>query len=439
MGKEELQLRVDYKEILKFTLDSLFRHKLRFFLTTLGIIFGVAAVVAMLSIGEGAKRDALEQIKLMGTNNIIIKAKTPPESKTGEQQFGVSEGLSLGDASNFEVLSSLVKAVVPRREEFVNRIRYKDSESKGKVISLTPEYLRLLDYQVDKGRFFTEGDDQECRQVCVLGSKVKKDLFAFSNPLGEQIKLDDLWFTVIGVMQEKPFGKSKVEGLEVRNLNEEIYIPLQTAVKKIPRGPSGSFMSFGGFSIRTFQTGTASPLDEITVQVKDSKQVEETASLIRDILKRRHNQIEDFEVVVPEALLRQSQKTQRIFNIVMGCIAGISLLVGGIGIMNIMLATVLERTREIGIRRTVGAKRVYILRQFLAEAGLISLVGCVIGLALGTGLAKGINYYAHWRTIISLGSIILSVGVAFGVGLGFGIYPAKRAAELDPIEALRYE
>jgi putative ABC transport system permease protein len=439
-SKEELKLKVDYKEIFKVSFDSLLRHKLRFFLTTLGIIFGVAAVIAMLSIGEGAKRDALEQIRLMGTNNIIIKAKTPPESKSGEQRSGASEGLTLGDSYNLQNLTSLVKVVVPRREEFVSRIRYKDMESKGKVVSLTPEYLKLLDYKVEKGRFFSEEDNQDCRQVSILGSKIKKDLFAFSNPLGEQIKLDDLWFTVIGVMEEKPFGKSKVEGLETRNLNEEIYIPLQTAIKKFDRGPSSNYMSYGGFAFMISRTaGVVSPLDEITVQVNDSKQVDETASLIKEILKRRHNQVEDFEVVVPEALLRQSQKTQRIFNIVMGCIAGISLLVGGIGIMNIMLATVMERTREIGIRRTVGAKKVYILRQFLVEACFISLIGCVIGLILGTILAKGINYYAHWRTIISFGSIILAVGVALGVGLGFGIYPAKRASELDPIEALRYE
>jgi putative ABC transport system permease protein len=395
----------------------------------------------MLSIGEGAKRDALEQIQLMGTNNILIRATAPPESKESQKESGKSKGLSLKDAENISLYEELVKIVVPQRKERINRIAYKDKEAKAEVTATTPEYLKLLDYKVQYGRFLDENDNEELAQICVLGAKVKKELFAFENPLGKSIKLDNLWFTVIGVMEEKRMGKSKIEGVELKNLNEAIYIPLKTAMKKMKRSAGGFFLDLGNVSISSWGGGVKfyGEIDELAIQVKSSDKIQETANIIKSILERRHNKVQDYEIVIPEALLRQSQKTQRIFNIVMGAIAGISLLVGGIGIMNIMLASVLERTREIGLRRAVGATRVDILRQFLLEALFISFLGCVIGVGLGFSLAKGIAFYAKWRTIISAFSIILAVGVSAAVGLIFGIFPAKKAAQLDPIEALRYE
>ncbi|MCJ7508923.1 MAG: ABC transporter permease [candidate division Zixibacteria bacterium] len=420
-----------FRSTFSLSFDAIQAHKFRSFLTTLGVMFGVAAVIAMLSIGEGAKRDALEQIEMMGTSNIIIKAKKPPKTKTGESQLNLSEGLNLADAENIKHFSSLVENVVPQVSfKNVDDIQYKDRITKGTVIATTPEYKNLMHMKLVNGRFFTAQENEEAKQVCVLGYNMKKELFAFSNAIGKSIKTGvGYYFTVIGVLEYKKVGKSKIEGVEVRDINEEIYIPLEFMLKKIGKYPltNEEGEDFQGV------------LSEIAVQVKKGRDIPEVAGIVQKVLERRHREVEDYKIIIPEALLRQSQRTQRIFNIVMGCIAGISLLVGGIGIMNIMLATVLERTREIGVRRAVGARKLDVMQQFLLEAVAISFVGCVLGVILGFVLAKGINFYAQWRTIISFGSVLLAVGVSAAVGIGFGYYPAKKAATLDPIEALRYE
>lgn len=410
--------------------DAIQTHRFRSFLTTLGVMFGVAAVIAMLSIGEGAKRDALEQIEMMGTSNIIIKAKKPPKTKAGESQLNLSEGLNLKDMENIKDFSSLVENAVPQISVKVDDIQYKDRIAKGVVIGTTPNYKDLMHLKLGSGRFFTNEENDRAGQVCVLGYNVKKELFAFSDPIGKSIKVgSNFYFTVIGVLEYKKMGKSKIEGVEIKDINDEIYIPLEFVLKKIGEIPQTD--EEGG----TFQ----SQVGEIAVQIKRGKNITEVAGIMERILDRRHRGVKDYKIIIPEELLRQSQRTQKIFNIVMGCIAGISLLVGGIGIMNIMLATVLERTREIGVRRAVGARRNDIMQQFLLEAVIISFVGCLLGVILGFVLAKGINFYAHWRTIISFASVFLAVGVSAAVGIGFGYYPAKKAATLDPIEALRYE
>jgi putative ABC transport system permease protein len=411
----------------------------------LGVIIGVAAVVSMLSIGEGAKEEVLEQISILGINNIIVNARIPEETPSDERGLQRSPGLSLADGSNIAEFKDLVSNVVPQRYEPMTSVFNGSQEASVRVVATVPEFIFSSSINVENGRFITASDNAEFRQVCVLGAKAKRQLFAFENPVGRLVKIGDLDFTVIGVMQDKYIGRGKVEGFELKNFNEDIYIPYNTAAKKFDRVEAQRHATFGGGMRFMFmgsegeQKYNTPEIDQLTVSVRELEYVSAVSKLISRILERRHGGVQDYEIVVPESLLRQSQKTQQIFNIVMGAIAGLSLLVGGIGIMNIMLATVLERTREIGVRRAVGARRDDIMRQFLLEATTICLIGCFIGLVLGLLISKGISIYAGWPTIVSFYSIILAIGVSTAVGIGFGLYPARKAANLDVIEALRYE
>ncbi len=439
---------MDYTQVFQISLVSLVAHKLRTFLTMLGVIIGVAAVVSMLSIGEGAKAEVLEQISILGINNIIVNAKIPEESPSEERGLQRSPGLSLADGENIAEFKDLVANVVPQRFEPFTAVFSGGEEARVRIVATNPEFTFSSSINVENGRFITASDNEEFRQVCILGAKAKRQLFAFEDAIGQSIKIGDLDFTVVGVMQDKYIGRGKVEGFELKNLNEDIYIPFSTAAKKFDRVEAERHKSMGGGGGMRFmmmgvedeeQKYNTPEIDQLTITVKDLDYVSAVSKLTGKIMERRHGGVEDYEIVVPESLLRQSQKTQQIFNIVMGAIAGLSLLVGGIGIMNIMLATVLERTREIGVRRAVGAKRDDIMRQFLIEATTICLIGCLIGLILGLLISKGISFYAGWPTIVSFYAIALAIGVSTAVGIGFGIYPARKAANLDVIEALRYE
>ncbi len=431
---------IDKRQLLQMSFESLGAHKLRTFLTMLGVIMGVAAVIAMLSIGEGAKQETLEQISVLGINNIIINAKVPEGAINGDDEgLSRSPGLSLADGENIGAFKELVANVVPQRYEIIPTIRAGSNEAAVRVVATTPDFIYSSSIEVEVGRFITKSDDVHFSQVCVLGAKAKRQLFAFENPIGRTVHIGDLSFIVVGVMADKYIGRGKVEGLELKNFNEDVYIPFSTAVKKLDRTlQHGSYMVVYG-SDDEQQTYNTPEIDQLTVTVSNLDFVPAVAKLVEAILQRRHGGIEDYEIVVPESLLRQSQKTQQIFNVVMGAIAGLSLLVGGIGIMNIMLATVLERTREIGVRRAVGANRNDILSQFLLESVVICLFGCGIGLAVGLTISTAITFYAGWPTIISIYSIVLAVGVSTAVGLIFGIYPAHKAAKLDVIDSLRYE
>ena len=434
---------MDYRRVVQVSLDSLGSHKLRTFLTMLGVIIGVAAVVAMLSIGEGAKEEVLEQISILGINNIIINAVVPEQIRTSDQGLHRSPGLSLADGENIKKFENMVAGVIPQRYEPIPSVFNGSQEASVRVVATIPEFVFSSSIDVEQGRFITDSDNEEFRQVCVLGAKAKRQLFTFEDAIGKSVRIGNMDFTVVGVMQDKYIGRGKVEGFELKNFNEDIYIPLNTAVKKFDRVEAKRQASGRHFFMITKTVTTQNyntpEIDQLTVTVKDLAYVSAVSKLIEKVLQRRHAGVDDYEIVVPESLLRQSQKTQQIFNIVMGAIAGLSLLVGGIGIMNIMLATVLERTREIGVRRAVGAKRDDILRQFLMEAVTICLIGCAIGLAMGLIISRGISFYAGWPTVVSYFSIFLAVSVSTAVGVSFGLYPAYKAANLDVIDALRYE
>ncbi len=430
---------MDYGSVIRVSVASLGTHKLRTSLTMLGVIFGVAAVVSMLSIGEGAKREALAQISILGVNNIIIRVRAASAESGKDESFRRSPGLTVADGENIAHFSDLIENVVPQRFESSTTIRAGSVESPARVVSTVPSFIRSSSIGVERGRFLTDLDNRDGSQVCVLGAKVRRALFAFEDPIGRSVRIGELDFLVVGTMADKYIGRGKVEGFELKNLNEDVYVPFGTALRKIDRGEAQHFAWDGRGRFRREDTAFLPEIDQLTVTVRDMKFVPAATRLVERVMERRHAGVEDYEIVVPESLLRQSQKTQRIFNIVMGAIAGLSLLVGGIGIMNIMLATVLERTREIGVRRAVGATRSDIRRQFLLEAVAICLLGCAAGLVLGLLISRGISLIAGWPTVVAPISIILAVGVSTAVGVIFGVYPANRAAGLDVIDALRYE
>jgi len=411
---------MNLSEIVNVGFSGLVTHKLRTFLTMLGIIFGVGAVISMLSIGEGAKKEALEIINLMGAKNIIIQ-NLEYEEDTLKTIREKSPGLSLKDFIALQEGVPDIRHLSPQKLIKPDFIRSVDGKSNARVIGTDSRYPLTLNLLVDRGRFFDEYDNAQHVNVCVIGHKVKRDLFAFQNPVGKRLKINNQWFEVIGTILKKGKAKGEIEGIEIESISNDIYIPINTALKK--------------FELEKDE----SQLSEIAVTMEDPGYIRDAAVYIDRLLYRLHRSTKDYKIIVPEELLHQTQETQRIFNIAMGFIAGISLMVGGIGIMNIMLASVLERTREIGVRRAVGARQIDIMSQFVAEAVFISLVGGVLGLGAGYGISKGVSLYAHWRTLISVFSIIISFGIAVSVGLIFGIYPAYTASKLNPIEALRYE
>jgi putative ABC transport system permease protein len=420
-------------EAFRSALDNLAAHKLRSALTMLGMIFGVAAVIAMMSIGAGAERQAMATIERLGLRNVLVRAKTFKEDELREIRQK-SLGVSQRDAAAIIEAVPGVEMVAPRIRIDPFKVISPTGKSEGAAVyGVTPNHARLANLSLAEGRFLDPLDESTHAQVCVIGPAVRRDLFGYTPAVGQLVKVDDVWLEVVGVLageaEAGAKGAGPGQGKETAaaaasasgGTSREIYLPLSTADRKFEHAD------------------LASPLDEIVVRLKEGVGGAETSALIRDLLDRLHAGAGDYELVVPEALLAESRRTQRLFNVVMGAIAGISLLVGGIGIMNIMLATVLERTREIGVRRAVGARAKDIRFQFMVESFAISLIGGLTGIVAGLALARGVAAFAGWETIVTSASILLSTGVAMGVGLASGIYPATRAASLDPIEALRYE
>ena len=409
-------------ERLADTARSLAMHKFRSFLSILGIIFGVAAFISMLAVGEGAKREAIEQIELLGTKNIIVRGARLSESAQAEAAETLSPGLTNADAGRLKQSCPFATRVVATRDieaDVLVRRKALDVSVAGTV----PAFLAANNLKMDSGRFLNDLDLIKEHRVCAMGTEAASKIFGHSRlALNKSILINNDWYQVKGVIRSKAAPGKKFAAISHRQVNNQIYIPLTNAM-----------------AVRSSNHRSRDNISEVILSTDNSAAVPKYAAVVRSILDRAHRGVADYELVVPQELLQHVKRSQRIFNIVLGAIAGISLLVGGIGIMNIMLATISERTAEIGIRRAVGACRRDIMNQFLAETLVLTISGGVIGVMFGFVLAKVIAVYADWDTIVSLKNSIISLLVSGAVGVFFGIYPAYKASRMNPIEALRYE
>jgi len=428
-----------FKRTAKLGIKSLWMHKLRSTLTTLGIIFGVSSVIAMLAIGEGASRQAQEQIARLGSRNIIIKTVPPPEDQeVGSQNESMRVyGLTYLDAERFRNSLPNVEVVVPSRR-LAQQVWYRNRKVAIEVIGTVPWYPEISPVQVKSGRFLSSIDMHHKQGVCVIDEKVVKELFVFDDPLGQDVKMASDYYRVVGVVSVADAvsavktidsGAAKGKGQGGANVGN-IYIPLTTVKNRF--GEISLQFGTGGRSIEKVE------LQEVIVKVGSIDEVLSTRDTLETILSRFHKK-NDYQVVVPLELLKQAKETQRLFSIVLGSIATISLLVGGIGIMNIMLATVSERTREIGIRRALGARKRDIILQFLSETLILTFLGGVLGISLGSLVPFLVTRFGQMPTVITGISLVLAFGISGAVCIIFGIYPAYRAANMDPIESLRHE
>ena len=454
-----------YFHDIEIAVESIISNKLKSMLTALGIIFGVAAVIAMLAIGKGAKQEIMEQMKMVGVNNILINpivADKTSSTESGEkQQKKFSRGLNMLDVEAIRATLPSVKRISPEisfnSTAMMNGVKYT-----AKLVGVSNDYFHLYNLPLISGTFFNGYQEENGIQVCIIGANIRAKFFSKVDPIGQYIKFNGIWLKVIGVLQKTTVSLTGFEEKGVNVYNDNIYIPIQTMLlryqnralvnTKMVSEASSSVMMFGGpggggmarvivssSDASTEAETNYNQLDRIVVQVNETEQLNPTTEILSRMMTRRHTGVKDFEITVPELLLKQQQRTKDIFNIVLGAIASISLIVGGIGIMNIMFASVMERIKEIGTRMAIGAKKMDIVVQFLAEAVLISVSGGFIGIFFGVIMAKLIEQIAGIMTIVSFFSIFISFGVSAAVGVIFGYSPAKRASEKDPIESLRYE
>lgn len=450
--------------IIAMGFRSLWLHRLRSFLTMLGVVFGVASVIAMLAVGEGASQVAQEQIRKLGSKNIIIKSVKPPleQKATAERSRIVEYGIKREDALRIKESIPNVEVVVPNRiiRDIVWNSRWRVD---GQIIGTVSWYPEMRKLNILEGRYFTEQELNEVKNVCVLSLSSAQRLFPMGGAISQTIRVGLSYYKVIGIIEDEDIGSNtqfpQTSGVFIGNRAViptgenpptqgrsrtspftasaslvaetcKVYIPITCAQKRF--GETLIRRSAGSFEAERVE------LHEIIVMVDSEQRVEEVAQIVDEILKKYHKQ-KDYDIIVPFELLRQARRTKQIFNLVLGTIAGISLLVGGIGIMNIMLATVTERTREIGIRRALGAKKKDIVIQFLVETVIMSGTGGIFGILLGFVIPKLITYFSSMPTIVQFWSPLVAFGISAGVGIVFGIYPAFRAANMDPVEALRHE
>ena len=456
-----------YFHDIEIAVESIVSNKLKSMLTALGIIFGVAAVIAMLAIGKGAKQEIMEQMKMVGVNNILINPIVQDNSSSsdeGEKQTKkFSRGLNMLDVDAIRETLPSVKRISPEisfnSTAMMNGVKYS-----AKLVGVSNDYFHLYNLPLVSGSFFNGFQEENGIQVCIIGANIRSKFFSKVDPLGQYIKFNGIWLKVIGVLQKTTVSLTGFEEKGVNVYNDNIYIPIQTMLlryqnralvnTKLVSEASSNVMIFGGgggggggMSRIIVSSSDASTdaetnynqLDRIVVQVSETEQLSSSTEVLSRMLTRRHTGVKDFEITVPELLLKQQQRTKDIFNIVLGAIASISLIVGGIGIMNIMFASVMERIKEIGTRMAIGAKKMDIVVQFLSEAVLISVSGGFIGIFFGVIMAKLIEQVAGIMTIVSFVSVFIAFGVSAAVGIIFGYSPAKRASERDPIESLRYE
>lgn len=452
------------RTIFNFVLaiEGVLANILRSVLTALGIVFGVAAVIAMLAIGTGAKQALLDQMKLIGTNNIVVNSIVLKEGEGGGEQTANtaqssgssngnsgkdgkrpwSPGLTVEDLKSIEKVLPGVDKISPEMVEQTNLV-FGGKTGKAKVVGITNAFFELNNLGLATGDFFHVSHVEGGKPVCIIGQTVQTKFFPEIDPIGQWIKCGTSWFKIIGVLEKRVASKESLESLGIRDYNSDVYIPISSAMLRLKNRAriTADKIKQNDWEDENSNKKDESyhQLDKVVIRLKDSETLQVSAEVIAKILKRRHKDLVDFEVEVPELLLQQQQKTQDIFNSVLAAIAGISLLVGGIGIMNIMLASVMERIKEIGVRRSLGAKESDIVLQFLFEAVIISLIGGILGVALGVLSAVFVSKYSEIPTMVSSWSIALSFGVAATIGLVFGLFPARKAAKQDPIKALRIE
>ena len=452
-----------YFHDIEIAVESIVSNKLKSVLTALGIIFGVAAVIAMLAIGKGAKQEIMDQMKMVGVNNILINPVIPDKSSTNDQgekqQKKFSRGLHMLDVDAIKETLPSVKRISPEisfnSTAMMNGVKYT-----AKLVGVSNDYFDLYNLPLVAGAFFNDYQEENGIQVCIIGANIRAKFFSKIDPIGQYIKFNGIWLKVIGVLQKTNVSLTGFEEKGVNVYNDNIYIPIETLLLRYQNralvntklvSEASSMQFFGGGGMMMARTVSSSSdastdaennynqLDRIVVQVIETEQLQPTTEILSRMLTRRHSGVKDFEITVPELLLKQQQRTKDIFNIVLGAIASISLIVGGIGIMNIMFASVMERIKEIGTRMAIGAKKMDIVVQFLSEAVLISVSGGFIGIFFGVVMAKLIEQIAGIMTIVSFFSVFIAFGVSAAVGVIFGYSPAKRASERDPIESLRYE
>ena len=442
-----------YMHDIHIAVESILANKLRSILTALGIIFGVGAVISMMAIGNGAQQEILEQIKMVGVNNIVI---TPLLVQSDDEEGGdssaddtkkkkFSRGLTMADAEAIQKMISTVKILSPEIS-FNSFVIQHGIREQAKVIGVSKEFFQLYDLPLVQGFVFDKYQEENGLAVCVIGANIRSRFFSQSDPIGQYIKFGDVWLKVVGVLERNNITVTGHSQTGVNVINDNVYIPVKTMLMRFKnralvaqRSTSGMRGGIMVTSINPSETKNYHQLDKIVVQVHESDQITPTVEALSRMLLRRHSEVKDFEITVPELLLKQQQRTKEIFNIVLGAIAGISLLVGGIGIMNIMFASVMERIKEIGTRMAIGAKKTDIIVQFLSEAVLISVIGGLIGVFLGMFASWLITKIADILTIVSLTAVLVSFLVSATIGIIFGYSPAKRASEKDPIESLRYE